>query len=232
MKIMHSEVIVVGGGAAGLMAAIAAGQAGAQTLLIEKNNKLGVKILMSGGTRCNITQDTDWQGIARSFGGYQSRFLKFSLASFSPRDAVEFFQSHAVATKTEASGKIFPKSDRALDVRDALVRATQAAGVTCLTGLPVVDIGQAPAGFTLDTPDRGFSCDQLILTSGGQSWPGCGTTGDGYTWLKKTGPFHRPPQACPDTSANQSGLGKGLGGNYDPRCGGTNRYSTKSGQVH
>ena len=186
------DVIVIGAGAAGLYAAATAAARGRSTLLIEKNKKLGVKILMSGGTRCNITQDTTWQGISEAFGKRQGRFLKFALATLPPEEVVKVFNECGVATKVEATGKIFPDSDKAIDVRDALVERARNSGVTILRETSVVAIER----LNLELPTRRlqvltesqrFQCDSVILTTGGQSYPGCGTTGDGYDWLKHLG---------------------------------------------
>src|SRR5947199_7573836 len=113
------DVIVVGAGAAGLMAAIRAAELGRRVLLLEKNKKAGVKILMSGGTRCNITQNTDNRGIVAAYGP-PGKFLHSALASFSVQDTLDFFAAEGVPTKVEATGKIFPVSDRAIDVLNAL----------------------------------------------------------------------------------------------------------------
>jgi predicted Rossmann fold flavoprotein len=181
------ELIVVGAGAAGLFAAAAAREAGANVLLIEKNKKTGVKILMSGGTRCNLTQDTDWRGIASAFGGAQARFLKFSLASFTPSDTIAFFEIAGVRTKTESTGKVFPVSNRAIDVRDALVDVATDAGVEIVNGTAVTEIQKSGIGFRLLSSKGDLECQRLIVTTGGQSYPGCGTSGDGYQWLKQLG---------------------------------------------
>ena len=93
------DVVIVGAGAAGLMAAIRAGERGKRTLLLEKNRKPGVKILMSGGTRCNITHDCDNRGIVAAYGT-PGKFLHSSLAAFSVERTIEFFESEGVATET------------------------------------------------------------------------------------------------------------------------------------
>ncbi len=183
----QSEIIVVGAGAAGLFAATAAAEAGAEVTLLEKSRKFGVKILMSGGTRCNLTQDTDWRGIADAFGGRQARFLKFSLAQFTPARTIEAFEAMGVRTKVESTGKIFPVSDRAVEVRDALVNAARGAGVNLIAGIAVERVERDQEGFRLDTAGGQFNCRQLIITTGGQSYPECGTSGDGYHWLRQMG---------------------------------------------
>src|SRR5438309_3723 len=121
------DVIVIGAGAAGLMAASHAAERGRRTLVLEKNKKPGVKILMSGGTRCNITQATDNRGIVAAYGP-PGKFLHSSLAAFSVQDTLDFFAAEGVATKVEETGKVFPISDRAVDVLDALLRRLQRSG--------------------------------------------------------------------------------------------------------
>src|SRR5437660_12540223 len=116
-----NDVIVIGAGAAGLVAAARAAERGRRSLLLEKNRRPGVKILMSGGTRCNITQATDNRGIVAAYGP-PGKFLHSALAAFSVQDTVAFFEAEGVATKVEDTGKIFPVSDRAADVLDALLR--------------------------------------------------------------------------------------------------------------
>src|SRR5919201_565826 len=123
------DVIVIGAGAAGLMAAIRAAERGRHTLVLEKNRKAGVKILMSGGTRCNITQNTDNSGIVAAYGP-RGKFLHSALASFSVQDTMAFFEAEGVPTKVEETGKIFPVSDKALDVLEALLRRLRRSGAT------------------------------------------------------------------------------------------------------
>src|ERR1700680_3849871 len=115
------EVVVIGAGAAGLMAALRAAERGKRVLLLEKNRKPGVKILMSGGTRCNITHATDNRGIVAAYGP-PGKFLHSALAALSVPQTLAFFEAEGVATKTEDTGKIFPVSNRALDVLNALLR--------------------------------------------------------------------------------------------------------------
>src|SRR5438034_10535196 len=109
------DIAVIGAGAAGLVAAFRAAELGDRVLLLEKNRRPGVKILMSGGTRCNITQNTDNRGIVAAYGA-PGKFLHSALAAFSVQDTIAFFESEGVATKVEETGKIFPVSNKAPDV--------------------------------------------------------------------------------------------------------------------
>jgi predicted Rossmann fold flavoprotein len=192
---MHDwDVVVIGAGAAGLVAAFRAAERGRRTLLLEKNRKPGAKILMSGGTRCNLTHATDKRGILQEFGP-QGRFLHSALSCLGPQDVVEMFEAEGVATKIEQPlGKVFPASDRALDVLGALVRRLERSGCVLALQEPLEGLERSGDGFRLATPLRTFSAGKVILTTGGRSYPGCGTTGDGYAWAAALGHKVVPPR--------------------------------------
>jgi predicted Rossmann fold flavoprotein len=187
------EVAVAGAGAAGLVAAIHAAERGRRTLLLEKNRKPGVKILMSGGTRCNITHATDNRGIVEAYGP-PGRFLHSSLAALSVEATIELFEAEGVATKVEETGKVFPVSNRAADVLGALLRRLQRSGATLALDEPLLDLARTEVGFTLLTPKRTLHAARVLLTTGGQSYPGSGTTGDGYRLAVKFGHTIVPPR--------------------------------------
>jgi hypothetical protein len=180
------DCIVIGAGAAGLLAAYRACSRGLKTLLVEKNRQIGVKILISGGTRCNITHDTDARTIASAFGR-QGDFLQSALAAFGPDELVRLVNDLGVPTKVEPTGKIFPVSDRAVDVRDALVRLVRQAGCAVLTEAAVTNVTWQADRFRVSLPDRHFTGQHVIVTTGGKSYPGCGTCGDGYLWAQQFG---------------------------------------------
>ena len=180
------EVVVIGAGAAGLLAATRAAERGKRMLLLEKNRKPGVKILISGGTRCNLTHATDSRGIVHAYGR-QGRFLHSALASLSPQDLVALIEAEGVRTKVEPTGKIFPVSDRAVDIVDALLRRLRRSGATLSLGEPVVQIARSGGRFQLITAQRTLTAEKVICTTGGLSYPGSGTTGDGYAWAADMG---------------------------------------------
>jgi len=180
------DVIIAGAGAAGLMAAIRAAERGRHTLLLEKNRKPGVKILMSGGTRCNITHATDNRGIVAAYGP-PGKFLHSALAAFSVQDTLDFFHAEGVATKVEETGKIFPVSNRALDVLNALLKRLDRSGATLALSEPLRELNHVEGGFSVVTPARTLVAPKVILTTGGQSYPGSGTTGDGFAIAAKFG---------------------------------------------
>ena len=190
----HWHVVVVGGGAAGLLAAARAAERGKRVLLLEKNTKAGVKILMSGGTRCNLTHAADRRGIAEAFPRDQSRFLHGPLAALGPEELVDLFHRAGLETKVESTGKIFPRSDRALDVQRTLLGMLQNSGARLALGEGVSEITRTDDGFRVRTAERCLACGSVILATGGQSYPGCGTTGDGYAWAKALGHAIVPPR--------------------------------------
>lgn len=188
----HWDAIIVGGGAAGLWAAGTAALRQKRVLVLEKNNKAGVKILMSGGTRCNITHHCDSRKIAEAFGK-KGRVLLSVLSRLSPSDVVREFEAEGVPTKVESTGKVFPVSDHAIDVRDAVVRRLARAGAELITGCTVDSVRLAPSGngFCISAHTRTDTYEltsaTVLITTGGLSYSACGTTGDGYAWAKAMG---------------------------------------------
>src|SRR5215467_3000315 len=187
------DVIVVGAGAAGLVAAERAAARGKTTLLLERNRKAGVKILMSGGTRCNLTQATDRRGIVEAYGA-AGRFLHSALAALGPQELVALVEEEGVPTKVEETGKIFPVSNRATDVLAAFLARLGRSGSELALDEALVDLARVDDGFQLVTSRRVLTAQSVIVTTGGQSYPGCGTTGDGYRWARQFGHVIVPPR--------------------------------------
>lgn len=197
------DVAILGAGAAGLCAAIRAAERGRSVVLLEKNRRPGVKILMSGGTRCNMTNarglrnlrvisgpidplynPAEAQGarsIQQAFGA-EGKFLGPALKSLSVERSVELFENEGVATKVEGNGKVFPLSDRAVDVVNALVARLSRTAAEVRLNSGVIEVLAQPdgSGFTVRTADAMVSATRVIVAVGGQSYPGAGTCGDGY----------------------------------------------------
>ena len=189
------DAAIIGGGPAGLMAAARAAERGRKTILFDKNREPGVKILLSGGTRCNLTHATDARGIVEAFGP-NGRFLHSALAALGPQEVVDLFEAEGVPTKIEPGGKVFPASDRAADIRDVLVRRLKQTDCTLAMGEPLVDLARTDAGFQITTPQRSVTATSVLLATGGQSYPACGTTGDGYRWAAAMGHRIVPPHTA------------------------------------
>lgn len=189
------DVIVIGAGAAGMVAATRAASRQRRVLLLEKNRKLGVKILISGGTRCNLTHNTDVRGVLAAFPKQQAKFLRTALHALPPEKVIELVEGEGVATKAEATGKIFPVSDRAIDVRNAFANMLQRSGAEVQTTTSVQQITKHNDTFRVDTETQTFQASRVIVACGGQSYPGCGTTGDGYQWARALG--HKIVQPVP-----------------------------------
>ncbi len=189
------DVVVIGAGAAGLVAAYEAASRGKHTLLLEKNRRPGVKILMSGGTRCNLTHATDKWGIVKAYGS-QGNFLHSALAALSPADLVQLIEDEGVPTKVEDTGKVFPVSNRATDILAALLNRFARSGAELALEEPVTSIERLSdsTDFRLRTNKREIIAAKIIITVGGQSYPGSGTSGDGYTWAAALGHTIVPPR--------------------------------------
>ena len=156
-------MIIIGAGAAGLMAATSAASRDLRVLLLEKNKKLGVKILISGGTRCNITHNCSVREIVKRFGK-RGNFLHSPLHALPPEAVIEKIEAEGVATKIEHTGKIFPVSDRAIDVRDALVSMARNAGAEIISQCAVESVAKDGDAFTVVTPENKFQCMNLLIT--------------------------------------------------------------------
>lgn len=180
------DVAVIGAGPAGLMAAIRAAENGRRTLLVEKNAKPGAKILLSGGSRCNLTHATDRRGIVEAFGS-PGRFLYSALAALGPQELIDWFHREGVPTKVEDGGKVFPVSDRASDVLAALVRRLKRSGCKLALAEPLNTIEPAGGAFRLITASETVTAASVILATGGRSYPASGSTGDGYRWAAELG---------------------------------------------
>ena len=183
-----ANVLVIGGGAAGLLAGIAAAQNGAQTVILEKMRRPGKKILITGKGRCNITNNCDLQEIIKNIPG-NGRFLNSALRRFTNQDIVQLLEDNGLPTKVERGGRVFPVSDRAADVVDTLVKIYKNYGGRLLTDCKVKSItaefGKITGAVTAD--GQKFAADAVILAAGGSSYPGTGSDGSGVKLAKALG---------------------------------------------
>ncbi|MEM7311005.1 MAG: aminoacetone oxidase family FAD-binding enzyme [Planctomycetota bacterium] len=182
---MSLDLVVVGAGAAGLWAAARAAELGRAVVVLEKTARTGTKVLASGGTRCNLTTTLRPDDAARLFGPHGERFLRRAFRQLPPAAVRERFAALGVPTVEAPLEKVFPASDRARDVRDALERWARGAGAEIRFNAEVAAVEAGDAGWTLRLADgEALSCATLFLCPGGKSYPRTGTTGDGYPWLE------------------------------------------------
>jgi len=182
------DVIVVGGGPAGIMAAGIAAHRGNNVVLLEKNDRLGKKLLISGKGRCNITNAADIEGLIENTPG-NGNFLYSAFYTFSNQDLISFFNELGLETKVERGGRIFPVSDSSRDVLAALMRFLDKNKVRINTGANVkriVEKDGSAAGVEL-VDGTLLEAESVILAVGGMSYPGTGSTGDGYEMAKRLG---------------------------------------------
>ena len=213
------DAAILGAGAAGLFAGIRAAELGRKVVVLEKNRRPGVKILMSGGTRCNLTNARglrDLRGISgpidpaydprqaqgarsiqQAFGPEGGKFLGPALRAFSVEKTVAFFEGEGLATKVEGNGKVFPFSDKAADVVQVLVSRLRRSGAELRLESPALGVEALPdGGFRIRTPGGDVEASRVIVATGGLSFPGCGTTGDGLTIARSFGHTIVEPRAA------------------------------------
>ncbi|WP_088005559.1 NAD(P)/FAD-dependent oxidoreductase [Indiicoccus explosivorum] len=182
------DVIVIGGGPSGLMASAAAARAGSRVLLIEKGAKLGKKLTISGGGRCNVTNRLPLEEIVKNIPG-NGKFLYSPFSVFNNEDIIAFFEGLGVKLKEEDHGRMFPVSDRAQDVADALIGELKRLGVEILLKSKVkkllMDEG-AVRGVRLEDGGE-FTAKAVVVAVGGKAVPQTGSEGDGYPWAEKAG---------------------------------------------
>lgn len=183
------DVAVIGGGPAGMMAAARAAELGKRVVLIEKNQGLGKKLLITGGGRCNVTNaEFDNKKLLSKFKD-SGKFLSSPFSQFSVREALDFFHTHDMPTKEEAEQRVFPLSNTARSVWEVLVGRLKKTGVTVIPNAPVVRL-HAEDGIVTAAELRGermIRAKSFILATGGTSHPETGSTGDGYAWLRTLG---------------------------------------------
>ncbi len=182
------DVAVIGGGPAGIMAAGRAAELGARVVLIEKNQSLGKKLLITGSGRCNISQAefNDKKFVEKL--GKKGQFLLSALSVFGPEEVVKFFEERGLQIKMERGGRIFPASDKAQDVLNVLLKYLNKNKVELLLGQEVIDFEAKEGRIENVKLKKGeITAQSFILCTGGKSYPGTGSTGAGYAWAQKIG---------------------------------------------
>lgn len=181
------KIIVIGGGPAGLMSAFFAKNNSNQVVILERNEKLGKKLYITGKGRCNVTNE---KCVGQDFLNNvvtNPKFLFSAISAFDYFDVVDFFESNGCKLKVERGGRVFPVSDKASDITKALTKAVEKKGVEVEFDTRVSSIKKTENGFCLQTNKGEFVCDKVILATGGKSYPTTGSTGDGYSLAKSLG---------------------------------------------
>ena len=182
------NVIVIGGGAAGMMAAIMSSRNGNQVTILEKMRSMGRKLSITGKGRCNITNATDMDNFIKNVPG-NGKFLFSAFSKFTNQDAINFFNEIGVKTKVERGDRVFPVSDSAMEVIDKLKKELDKQNVKVIVDSPVKCLVVEDGRVTGVKTEAGktYSCDKVILATGGKSYPTTGSTGDGYKIAKMVG---------------------------------------------
>ena len=179
------KIIVIGGGPAGMMAAIKAAELGAHVILFEKNNKLGRKLSITGKGRCNLTNAADIPEIIKNIPG-NGKFLNSVLNSFNSQDTINFFEKLGLKTKLERGNRIFPESDNAAEVIEVLTKRLFELKVNVKLNSCVENIiADTEKVIGVEVNGRFFDADAVILATGGASYPATGSTGDGFKFAKR-----------------------------------------------
>lgn len=213
MKPTPYDVLVIGGGASGMMAAGRAAEQGKRVLLLEKNTKLGAKLSITGGGRCNITNaESDTHCLLAHYGA-ADKFLHSAFAQFGMKDTFSFFESRGLPLKVEVGKRAFPVSERATDVVAVLERYLATGGVEVRTGVAVKRIVATGGRIErVETSVGDFSASAYILATGGASHRETGSTGDGFGWLAALGHTVVAPSPTLVPLAVAEGWAKSLAG--------------------
>lgn len=203
-----TDVIVIGGGPAGMFAAITAAKQGSSVLLLERNDRLGKKLLITGKGRCNVTNHCDAQEVLKNIPR-NGRFLYSAMAAFPPLETMKFFEEHGCPLKTERGNRVFPVSDKAVSILDCLRDAMRRQHVTVKTERVRRVLVENGTVCGVATDHGQYRASKVILATGGLSYPTTGSTGDGYEMARTLGhtivpaegslvPLETAGRDCPD----------------------------------
>ena len=180
------RVCVIGAGASGMLASIVLARGGVDVALVEKNDKFGKKLYITGKGRCNLTNDCEMDDMfANVVRG--EKFLRSSLYGFTPQDTMSFFEDLGLKLVVERGNRVFPFSQKSSDVIKALQIEIENLGVKTYLGSEVKEVKKTHDGFTVVTPWECIDCDKVIVATGGVSYPSTGSTGDGYAFARSFG---------------------------------------------
>lgn len=183
---MNADVIVIGGGPAGMLAAIVAARQGSSVVLLERNDRLGKKLLITGKGRCNVTNDCDEQEVLQNVPR-NGRFLYSAMAAFPPRAAMKFFEDLGCPLKTERGNRVFPVSDKAMSVLNCLQDELRRCHVTVRTARVREILTENGQVCGVGTDNGSYTGSKVVLATGGVSYPTTGSTGDGYEMARALG---------------------------------------------
>lgn len=175
----HFDTIVIGGGPAGMMAAISSSFYGQKTLLLEKNKRLGKKLAGTGGGRCNVTNNGNLDDLMTGIPG-NGRFLYSVFSQFDNHDIINFFTENGVKLKVEDHGRVFPATDKSRTIIDVLEKKIAELSGSVITNTEIVSVKKSDERFTVKSSEHAWTCQKLIVTTGGKSYPSTGSTGFGY----------------------------------------------------
>ncbi len=211
---MFNEVVVIGGGAAGMLAARRAAERGAKVTLLEKNDRLGMKILISGGGKCNLTHDGPMEDVRAQFRPNEARFLKPSFYKSTNEDFLRILHERGMETYVRPDGRVFPMEPaNAKDVVALLTQYVEEAGVCVKYGMSVTGLSAEDGRMSgVEVGGGMLPASRVIVSTGGSSYPATGTTGDGWRWLSALGHTLVPlraalaPMYLMDVEADWSGV--------------------------
>ncbi len=181
-----SDVIVIGGGAAGMFSACLLAKAGKRVIIIEPNRKLGRKLRITGKGRCNLTNNSSNDNIIKNIVR-NPKFMYSALSSFSAADVMDWFETRGVKLKTERGARVFPVSDNANDIADAMEKELRRYRAVVVKDKALRILAENGRAVGVECADRDYYAENVILSTGGSSYPATGSTGDGYSMAKKLG---------------------------------------------